>query len=412
VFRTVLFCLAAATAAAQPAYDLILKNGHVIDPKNGVDGTMDVAVSGAKIARIANGIPPEQARRVVDVKGLHVTPGLIDIHTHLYNRPGKPAPKRNQSVQPDAFSFRTGVTTMVDAGTSGWRDFPNFKEIVIDRSRTRVLSMLNVLAGGMGIVDEHDPANMDPEGAAKMARSYPGLIAGIKTAHYEGPGWFSVDYAVKAGKLADLPVMVDFGRATAERNIRTLLLDKLRPGDIYTHCYSGLREEFLEDLTLNPVMKDARKRGIFFDLGHGGGSFFWDRAVAAVRQKFLPDSISTDMHFGSINAGMKDMLNVMSKMLNLGVSFDDLIRMTTWNPAQQIRRPQLGNLDAGAEADIAVLRIEHGQFGFLDSAGARYAGERRIVCEMTLRAGRVAWDLNARAGQDWTKFQYRRRPSR
>jgi dihydroorotase len=413
MIRSFLLCLSAASGLlAQPAYDVLLKGGHVVDPKNRIDAVMDVAVAGGKIARVAAEIPAGQARTVVNVKGLYVTPGLVDIHTHLYNRPGSPPPQRNQSVQPDAFSFRTGVTTMVDAGTSGWRDFPNFREIVIERSRTRVLAMLNIYAPGMGIGNEHDPSQMDADGAAKMAKSHPDVIVGIKTAHYEGPGWFAVDGAVKAGRLANLPVMVDFGRATPERNIRTLLLDKLRPGDIYTHCYAGLREEFLEDGAINPVMAQARRRGIYFDLGHGGGSFFWDRAVSAVRQKFLPDSISTDMHFGSINAGMKDLLNVMSKMLNLGVPLNDVIQMTTWNPARQIHRPQLGNLDVGAEADVAVLRVDRGQFGFMDSAGARYSGNQLIACEMTLRKGRIVWDLNARASEDWSKFSYRKRTKR
>ena len=168
------------------------------------------------------------------------------------------------------------------------------------------------------------------------------------------------------------------------------MLEKLRPGDVYTHCFSGLRGEILADGSVNPVMLEARKRGILFDVGHGGGSFFWNMTIAALKHKFLPDSISTDMHFGSMNGAMKDLLNVMSKFLNLDVPFDDLIRMTTWNPAKEIKRQQLGNLDAGAEADIAVLRIDKGQYGFLDSAGARYQGTQMIVGEMTLRKGRLS----------------------
>jgi dihydroorotase len=406
--RLTLGLLWVALAHAQPAYDLILKGGHVVDPKNKISAVMDVAIAAGKIARVAPDLPAADARRVVDVRGLYVTPGLIDIHAHLYNRPGNPPPKRNQSIQPDSVSFRSGVTTMVDAGTSGWRDFPNFHEIVIARSQTRVLAFVNIVAAGMGMGNEHDPAQMDAEGAAKMAKSHPGVIVGFKTAHYEGPGWAAVDGLVKAGNLANLPVMVDFGRATAERNLRTLLLDKLRPGDIYTHCFSGLRGEF-QDGRMSPVMIDGRKRGIIFDVGHGGGSFFWNAVTRAIEQKFFPDSISTDMHFGSMNAGMKDLPNVMSKMLNVGVPFDEVIRMTTWNPANEIKRGDLGHLDVGAEADVAVLRIDQGQFGFLDSSGARYQGRQRIAAEMTLRRGRVVWDLNARAGEDWKTFKYRNR---
>jgi dihydroorotase len=300
---------------------------------------------------------------------------------------------------------------MVDPGTSGWRDFPDFRRMVVDRSQTRVLAMLNIVGAGMGFGNEDDPAQMDAEAAAKTAKSNADVIVGFKTAHYAGHGWTAIDNLVKAGNLAGLPVMVDFGNASPDRSIRTLLLEKLRPGDIYTHCYSGIRQELI-DGKVNPVMIEARKRGIFFDVGHGGGSFFWNIAVPAFQQKFLPDSISTDMHFGSINAGMKDILNVASKILNLGASIDEVVAMLTWNPARQIRRPELGNLDAGTEADVAVLRVDRGKFGFLDSAGARYDGTQLIVNEMTLRRGRIVWDLNGRAGEDWKTFKYRtRRPA-
>ena len=299
---------------------------------------MDVAVSNGRIARVAAGIPAAQARKTIDVSGLFVVPGLIDMHAHLYNRPGSPAPKRNQSVQPDAVAFRSGITTIVDAGTSGWRDFPNFKEITIDRSRTRVLAWLNIVSAGMGFGNEDDLAQMDAEGAARMAKAHPGLIVGFKTAHYAGPGWEAVDGAVKAGKIAGLPVMIDFGTATVERNIRTLFREKLRPGDVYTHCFSGLRREIVNG-QLSPYMIEARQRGIVMDVGHGGGSFFWNMTIPVIEQKFYPDTISTDMHFGSMNGAMKDLLNVMSKFLNLKVPFDDLIAMTTSRAAKALGRP-------------------------------------------------------------------------
>lgn len=407
--RFLIVAFAAVSVHAQPAYDLILKGGRVIDPKSNLNRVADVAIAAGKIARIDASIPASEARRVADVSGLYVTPGLIDIHAHLYNRPGYPSPKRNQSVQPDTVSFRTGITTMVDAGTSGWRDFPDFRRGTIERSQTRVLAFLNIVAAGMGMGNEHDAEQHDADAAAKMALQHRDVIVGFKTAHYEGPGWVSVDNLLKAARQANLPVMVDFGKVTADRNIRTLLLDKLRPGDIYTHCFSGLRGE-LVDGKVSPVMLDARKRGIIMDLGHGGGSFFWNITTPMIQQKFYPDSISTDMHFGSINGGMKDILNVASKLLILGVPFDQIVRMLTTNPANEIRRPNLGNLDIGAEADVAVLRIDQGQFGFLDSAGARQTGSQRIACEMTVRAGKVVWDLNARSAPDWKGFDYRRRP--
>jgi dihydroorotase len=250
---------------------------------------------------------------------------------------------------------------------------------------------------------------MDPEAAARTAKENPGLIVGIKTAHYAGKGWEAVDASVKAGNMADLPVMVDFGRLNEIRDLRTLLLDKLRPGDIYTHCYSGHREELLPDGKVNPAITAGRRRGIFFDIGHGAGSFYWYVAVPAYKQGFYPDSASTDLHTGSMNAGMQDLTNVMSKLLNLGSPLPEVIRMATWTPAREIKRAQLGNLDAGAEADVAILRVDRGTFGLVDSAGGRYSGDRRIICELTLRAGKVAWDLNGRAAVDWKVFPYEKK---
>jgi dihydroorotase len=390
--------------AAAPQYDLLLKNGHVVDPKNAIDRIMDVAIAGGKIARVAANIDAAEARKTVDVTGLYVTPGLIDIHVHVYlwREPG------GEAVQPDAFSFRSGVTTMVDAGSSGWRTFPDFRSRIIAHSKTRVLAFLNIVGAGMGTGKENDPAEMDAQAAAQMAKTNADVIVGFKSAHYAGPAWESVDEAVKAGELTGLPVMVDFGRVTAARNLNALLLDKLRPGDIYTHCFSGHRDELLENGKLNPAMEAGRKRKIIFDIGHGAGSFYWYVAVPAYAEQFYPDSISTDLHINSMNAGMKDFANVMSKMLNLGSPLNEVIRMSTSNPAAEIKRPALGNLDPGAEADVAVLRLERGNFGFVDSAGARKSGNQLITGELTLRSGKVVWDRNGRAAEDWKTFPYQK----
>jgi dihydroorotase len=402
--------LTISAATAEPHYDLLLKGGHVIDAKNRIDGVRDVAVEGGRIARVAEKIDPAEARKVVDATGFYVTPGLIDMHVHVYKRSNPPAGAHDESVNPDAFSFRSGVTTMVDAGSSGWKDFADFRDHIIKRARTRVLAFLNIVGVGMGTGKENDASEMDAESAARTARENADLIVGFKSAHFEGAGWPSVENAVKAGNLTGLPVMVDFGQITKERNIDTLFLDKLRPGDIYTHCFSGHREEVLENGNLNPAMVEGRKRKIIFDIGFGQASFYWYVAVPAYRAGFAPDSISTDLHTNSMNGGMKNMNNVMSAILGLGSPLTDVIRMSTWAPAQEIHRPQLGNLDEGAEADIAVLRVEKGHFGLLDSAGARMNGTERIVCELTLRKGQVAWDLSGLASQDWQRFPYRKGP--
>lgn len=398
-------------SAQQQSYDLLLTGGHVIDAKNHIDAIRDVAIADGRIARVAPHIDASQSRKVVNCSGLYVTPGLVDIHVHVYRRVTKQAPGESHAVDPDSFSFRSGVTTMADAGTTGWKEFPDFREQVISRSKTRVLAFLNIVSSGIsGTARENDPAEMDAEGAARCARENADVIVGFKTAHYAGPGWYAVEGAVKSGNLTKLPVMVDFGQITPERNIDTLFLDKLRPGDIFTHCFSGHREELLQNGKLNPLMREGRKRGIIFDIGYGAGSFFWYVAVPAYQEGFYPDSISTDLHTASMNGGAKDMTNIMSSILNLGSSFSDVVRMSTWNPAQEIRRPQLGNLDVGAEADVAVLRLEKGNFGLLDSAKARKPGSERILCELTLRKGEVVWDLNGLASPDWQTFPYKKGP--
>jgi len=407
--RAIVFILMTAGILSAQTYDLLLKGGRVIDPKNNINRPLDVAIKDGKIARIAEDIPASEAARLADVSGLYVMPGLIDIHVHVYAGTGQPGVLTgDSSVYPDGFTFRSGVTTVVDAGTSGWRNFPDFRQRIIDRAKTRVLALLNIFGGGMGSGGENDVKNLDAEQAAKMAKANPDVIVGFKSAHYSGPAWESIDAAVKAGELTGLPVMVDFGSINEVRNINTLFLDKLRPGDIYTHCYSGHRDEVV-DGKLNPAMTAGRKRGIIFDVGHGGGSFYWNIAIPAFDEKFWPDSISTDLHTGSMNAGMKDQVNVMSKILNLGVPIDEVVRMSTWNPAREIHRPQLGNLDTGADADVTVLGLEKGNFGFVDSAGARRDGTQRLVTELTVRAGQVVWDLNGRSAVDWKEFKYRKR---
>jgi dihydroorotase len=406
------FVAVSAARAQQQQYDLLLRGGHLIDAKNGVSAVRDVAVLDGKIAEVAEKIDPAKAHKVVDVGGLYVTPGLIDIHVHVFAGTGERGSYAgDNSVYPDGFTLRTGVTTVADAGCAGWRNFDVFKERIIDRSKTRVLAFLNIVGNGMRGGDfEQNLDDMEIEPAAEMAKKHKGLIIGIKTAHYGGPEWKPVENAVKAGTIADIPVMVDFGSNRAERPLSDLLRDKLRPGDVYTHCFSGLRGELEPSGKLNPAMFDGRKRGIIFDVGHGGGSFVWRIAAPAIQQGFLPDSISTDLHIGSMNAGMMDQINVMSKFLALGLSVDDVVRMSTWSPAREIKREDLGHLSVGAIADIAVLKLEQGNFGFTDVYGARMNGKRKLGCEMTFLAGKLAYDLNGRTREGWDRLpgDYRR----
>jgi dihydroorotase len=390
-------------APAEPKYDLLLRSGHVVDSRNGVSAVRDVAIAAGKIAAVEPRIDPADAFKVVDVSGLYVTPGLIDIHTHVFAGTGeKGSYAGDNSVYPDGFTLRVGVTTIADAGCAGWRNFDDFKAKVIERAITRVLVFLNIVGNGMrGGTFEDDLSDMEVQPTADMVRRHRDVIVGIKTAHYKGPEWTPVERAVEAGTLADVPVMVDFGTNHPERPLAELVTKKLRPGDIYTHMYSGLRGEQDASGHVNPGMWEGRKRGVLFDVGHGGGSFAWRIAAPAMQEKFVPDTISTDLHIGSMNGGMKDMLNVMSKFLAMGMAVDDVIARATWNAAKAIRQDRLGHLSVGAPADVAVLRVERGRFGFVDSFGARMDGTERLVCELTVRDGKVVYDLNGLTRPDW-----------
>ena len=383
-------------ATAQPEFDLLLQGGRVIDGKNKIDGLRDVAIAQGKIAMVAPHIEAAKALKVVNVSGLYVSPGLIDIHTHVYTGTGERASYAGDlSIPPDGFTFRTGVTTVADAGSSGWRNFEDFQDRIINRSKTRVLAFLNIVGNGMrGGKYEQNLDDMDAKPTAEMALKHKGVIIGIKSAHFSGPEWKPYEQAVAAGKEADIPVMIDYGSNRPERPLYDLLTKVLRPGDIYTHVYSGLRGEQGPDGKASPALVEGRKRGIIFDAGHGGGSFLWSVAAPLVKSGFIPDSISTDLHAGSMNAGMKDMLNVMNKFIALGMPVQDVIVRSTWHPAREIKQEDLGNLSVGAPADVAVLRLEKGNFGFVDMNGARMDGSSKLTCEITIRAGRVAYDLN------------------
>ncbi|WP_411273617.1 amidohydrolase/deacetylase family metallohydrolase [Daejeonella sp.] len=381
-------------ASYAQTYSIVIQGGHVIDPKNNINEIMDIAINGDKIVRVAKKIDAKSATQIVNAAGLYVTPGLIDIHSHNFHgiRAGDPVP--------DGFTFRTGITTTVDAGSSGWKSFPRFKAETIDRSETRVLSWLNIVGEGYkGGQFEQDNGDMDSNLTAEFAIKNKDYIVGIKTAHYNRPDWVAVDRAVGAGKIANIPVMVDFGGTVPAHSIEELFFKHLRPGDIFTHCFAELgdsRESLVDPKTkkIKPFVVEAQKRGIVFDVGFGGISFAYSQAIPALQQGFYPNSISTDMNKGATNGAMKNLLDVMSKFIAMGMDLPSVIKATTQNPAKEINREDLGTLSVGSIADVSVFNMREGKFGFWDHTGYKMDATKKLECELTLRAGKVVYNLN------------------
>ncbi len=407
-------------------YDLLLKGGHVIDPANHIDEVRDVAIFQGKIAAVEKNIPADQAGKVVDVSKLYVTPGLIDIHYHV-GHGGAPlnwfAPDARVHALPLGipadFALQSGVTTIVDAGTSGAETFLQEKEEVIDRAKVRVLAFLNIVANGMSGGLEQSLDQMDSKLCADTIKKYPDLIVGVKSAHYwtkeawdaEHVPWAAVDRAIECATVANVPLMVDFW-PRPERTYEDLILKKMRPGDIHTHVFAQQFPIILADGKLNPAIRDARARGVIFDVGHGAGSFWFRNAVPASKQGFVPDSISTDLHIGDYTT--VSMNNVMSKFLALGVPLDDVIRRSTVNPASEIHRSELGTLSIGKDADIAVLDLMHGHFGYVDCGVAKMDANAQLMARMTIRAGRILYDPSGLSMVQWEKArpQYFTTPDR
>ncbi|MGH9659808.1 MAG: amidohydrolase/deacetylase family metallohydrolase, partial [Bryobacteraceae bacterium] len=358
------------------------------------NGRTDVALIGGRIVRIAPDLPAAYAKIVVDASRYYVTPGLIDIHTHFDSQGA------SLNLNPDHNALRSGVTTAVDAGSSGWKNFEHFKQRVIDRATTRVLALLNIVGAGMyGSQVEDNVAEMDAEAAASMVRKYPAVIVGIKTAHYQPADWEAVERAKKASALSNSVLMVDF-HPKPGRGYRDLILNHMRPGDIHTHFYGRLTPQLDGNKKVETYMWEARKKGILFDVGHGSGSFWFRIAVPAIQQGFLPDTISTDIHKNSVMLPRATMIQTMSKFLNIGMTLEQVIERSTVNPASAIRRPDLGRLREGGVADIALIELERGRFAYLDSGHGKLIGDRRLRCVMTIRNGRIVWDSEGLAAPE------------
>ena len=333
-----------------------------------------------------------------------MTPGLVDIHVHVFAGTGeRRSYAGDNSVYPDGFTFRAGVTAVADAGCAGWRNFDDFKRLVIDRSRTRVFAFLNIVGHGMrGSRYEQDVADMQARPAAEMAMRHKGLIVGIKTAHYMGRDFTAVERAVEAGTIADIPVMVNFGRAYPEKSLAELLTKKLRPGDIYTHVYSGLRGELDPSGRANPALFEGRKRGVIFDVGHGGGSFVWRVAVPII-ERGLPARLDLDRpacqrheqrHEGHAERdeqvpGAGDAARGGDPALDLEPGPRDQAGAT---------RPPLRGSCRRTWPCCGSSRATSASW---TSTAPACAATQKLTCEMTLRDGKIVYELNGLSRPDW-----------
>ena len=401
-------CLATPRAQPQPAvpiYDLLLKNGNVLDPSSNRKGRFDIAIVGDRIVRIATDLAAHQAKTTVDVSAYYVTPGLIDLHAYVnaqgVYRQGDPRTDW-RNVNPDHNALRHGVTTVVDGGSTGWKNFAGFKKLVIERSRVRVLAFLNIVGSGMLNGDAAaDPSDLQVQQTVEAARSHPESIVGIRSPHVKGAGREGVERAVRAAESMGGVALVEFLEEPGV-TYRELVLERLRAGDLITHTFGASTPVLESNGNISTMLTDARRRGVLFDLGHGSQGFAFRNAVPAVRKGFLPDIISTAMDKTSLLLPRAEMMTTLSKLLNLGVPIEQLVERVTVRPARAIKRPELATLREGGVADIAVIELQQGQFGFLDSGHARLRGDRRLRAVLTIRGGSVVWDSEGLSTGDWS----------
>ena len=393
-------------AQSQPIYDYLFKNGHVLDPASGRNGRMDVAVVGEQIVRIGTDLPAQQAKRTVDASGYYLTPGLIDLHAYVNSqavlRQGDPRTSwRNVNAEHNA--LRHGVTTVVDGGSTGWRNFDSFKTLVIDQSRVRILAFLNIVGSGMlEGVERADPADLEVEQAVQMARRHPQTIVGIRSPHLPGAGREGIERSLRAAGSMDGVALVEY-LPDAGIDYGDLVLQHLRAGDFITHTFGPATPVLGANGVVSDTLTRARARGVLFDLGHGSQGFAFRHAVPAVRAGFLPDTLSTAMDKESLLLPRADMMTTLSKFLNMGVPVQELVARVTAAPARALKRPELGTLREGGIADLAITQIQQGRFGFLDTTHARLRGEQNMRAVLTMRNGRIVWDTEGLSRTDWSQ---------
>lgn len=370
-------------------HDLVLKNGRLLDPSQGIDRVADIAFSGGKVSAIGKGL---EGRAVHDVSGRLVTPGLIDLHTHVYWG------GTSLGVDADVFGRASAVATCVDTGSAGPGNFPGFRKHVIDRSNVRILVYLHISFAGIYafsknimLGESHDMRMLAARDAVEVANANRDVIIGIKVRlgrHASGPaGIAPLDVALQVADETGLPLMVHIDEPPPTYEA---VVERLRPGDVLTHCYRPFpNAPVTADGRVKPAVLAARQRGVFFDIGHGMGSFSWKTARAMLAEGFRPDTISSDIHALCIDGPVFDQVTTLSKFLALGMSLKDVIAASTVNAAKALGRPELGTLVVGAPGDASVLSLRDGAYPLEDSRGEIVTADERLFAEGLVVGGRV-----------------------
>ena len=373
------------------AHDLILKGGHVIDPSQSIDRICDVAFSGGKVSDIGADLEAGAETRIRDVSGQFVTPGLIDLHTHVYWG------GTSLGIDAEAFCRTSGVTTAIDTGSAGPGNFAGFRKHVIEPSQVRILAYLHVSHAGIWgfgknvmVGESEDLRLMDPRAAAEVADANRDVIVGIKVRlgrHASGQqGMAPFEFALQTAEEVGMPMMVHIDEPPPSYEE---LIGRMRPGDVLTHCFRPFpNSPATAQGTVKPAVLDARKRGVLFDVGHGMGSFSFKTARAMLANGFLPDTISSDVHQLCIDGPAFDQVTTLSKFLCMGVDLPTVIKLSTENAGLALRRPELGTLKPGVPGDATILSVDEGRFDYVDVLGETMEGDRKIAARGVVLNGR------------------------
>ena len=383
--------------AAQPGdssqYDLLVKGGHVVDPSQGLSAIRDVAISAGRLTRIAGGIAEADARQVLDARGKIVTPGLIDVHVHVYDGV---APL---GIPADPNCIAKGVTTVLDAGSAGAHTFPGLRKNVINVVDTRVFALLNISVMGQSTFSSDNPYGellnlhyANPKLAIRTIERNRGIILGVKVRLSKNiageKDLEALRLAKEASEAVGLPLMAHIGGTQSPLKDILAVLGK---GDVVTHTYHGREYGILDTRgRVLPEVRSAVERGVHFDVGHGAGSFAFDVAEKAVTQDLLPGTISSDVHHYNVHGPVFDLATTLSKFMHMGLTLEQVIERAATNPANTFAFPEgLGTLSLGSEADVAVFSLEEGDFELVDAHGETRIGHRKLVPLATVKAGKI-----------------------